>query len=81
MDQRQEIRAFDVLNTFSEQQLHKLFEQYGGNECKNFSQTVTETRRTIPFRTIINFKQAVSSVVKEIPTSILLRYSRLYALK
>src|SRR5215471_10021637 len=29
MDQRQELRAFDVLNNYSEQQLHKLFEQYG----------------------------------------------------
>ncbi|MEI2739818.1 MAG: 16S rRNA (cytosine(1402)-N(4))-methyltransferase RsmH [Chitinophagaceae bacterium] len=29
MDQRQTLTAFEVVNTYTEQQLHKLFEQYG----------------------------------------------------
>ena len=29
MDQRQQKTAFEIVNTYSEQQLHKLFEQYG----------------------------------------------------
>src|SRR5690606_29355580 len=29
MDQRQALTAFNVVNTYSEQQLHRIFEQYG----------------------------------------------------
>lgn len=41
MDQRQSLTAFDVVNTYSEQQLHKLFEQYGEvTNAKTLARTI-----------------------------------------
>ena len=68
MDQRQELKAFDILNTYSEQQLHKLFEQYGEvTNSKTLARTIVEARRGMSFRTISNFKQTVGQVVKGNP--------------
>lgn len=68
MDKRQALTAFDVVNTYSEQQLHKLFEQYGEvTNSKTLARTIIEKRGTQSMRTIANFKQALHSVVKGNP--------------
>lgn len=68
MDQRQELTAADVLNTFTEERLHKLFEQYGEvTNSKTLARTIVYVRQSVPLKTIDNFKQAVSSVVKGNP--------------
>ncbi len=68
MDQRQQKTAFEVVNTYSEQQLHKLFEQYGEvTNSKTLARTVVEARRTAPLQTIDAFKAAVQSIVKGNP--------------
>jgi 16S rRNA (cytosine1402-N4)-methyltransferase len=68
MDQRQEKTAAFVLNTYSEQQLHKLFEQYGEvTNSKTLAKLVVQSRTTAPFKTIEGFKTAVSSIVKGNP--------------
>ena len=68
MDQRQDVRAYDVLNTYSEQQLHKLFEQYGEvSNSKTLARTIVAARQNISLKTINNFKEAVNGVVKGNP--------------
>ena len=72
MDQRQTKTAADVLNQFSEQQLHKLFEQFGEvTNSKTLAKTIIEARRTAPFQTIENLKNALSPVVKGNPNKYL----------
>ena len=68
MDRRQQKTAFYVVNTYSEQQLHKLFEQYGEvTNAKTLARTIVETRKTMSLRTIEGFKNAVAPVVKGNP--------------
>jgi 16S rRNA (cytosine1402-N4)-methyltransferase len=68
MDQRQALTASGIVNTYSEQQLHKLFEQYGEvTNAKTLARTIVDLRRSIPLKTIVNFKTALNSVVKGNP--------------
>ncbi len=68
MDQRQELTAFEVVNTYDEQQLHKLFEQYGEvTNSKTLARTIVQVRKTVSLKTIANFKQALHAVVKGNP--------------
>ena len=68
MDQRQEITAQTVLSTYSEQQLHKMFEMYGEvTNSKTLARNIVEARRTTPLRTIADFKNAVHAIVKGNP--------------
>ena len=68
MDQRQALTAFDIVNTYTEQQLHKLFEQYGEvTNAKTLARTIVDLRRSMPLKTIANFKTALNSVVKGNP--------------
>ncbi|CAN5827122.1 16S rRNA (cytosine(1402)-N(4))-methyltransferase RsmH [soil metagenome] len=68
MDQRQTITAADVLKNFTEQQLHKMLEQYGEvTNSKTLAKTIVEKRAITPLQTISEFKQALQSVVKGIP--------------
>jgi 16S rRNA (cytosine1402-N4)-methyltransferase len=68
MDQRQSKTAFNVVNEYSEQQLHKLFEQYGEvTNSKTLAKTIVEVRRTSSLQTIDAFKTALSGVVKGNP--------------
>lgn len=72
MDQRQVKTAADVLNDYSEQQLHKLFEQYGEvTNSKTLARTIVEARKTASFKTIEGLKNAISSVVKGNPNKYL----------
>jgi 16S rRNA (cytosine1402-N4)-methyltransferase len=68
MDRRQALTAFEVVNTWPEQQLHKLFEQYGEvTNAKTLARTIVQVRRTVSLKTIPNFKSALASVVKGNP--------------
>src|SRR5688572_2276037 len=68
MDQRQQLTAFEVVNTYTEQQLHKLFEQYGEvTNSKTLARTIVQIRKTASLKTISNFKQALHAVVKGNP--------------
>lgn len=68
MDTRQELTAFNVINTWTEQQLHKMFEQYGEvTNAKTLARTITQARNITSLKTIANFKQAIASVVKGNP--------------
>ena len=53
MDQRQELTAQVVQSTYSEQQLHKMFEQYGEvTNSKTLARTIVEARKHTPLKTI-----------------------------
>lgn len=68
MDQRQTQTAMTILNSYSEAQLHKLFEQYGEvTNSKTLAKTIVEVRKTTSLLTTRGFKQAVSSIVKGNP--------------
>jgi 16S rRNA (cytosine1402-N4)-methyltransferase len=68
MDQRQTLTAFDVVNTWPEQRLHKLFEQYGEvTNAKTLARTIVAVRTGMSLKTINNFKTALNSVVKGNP--------------
>lgn len=68
MDKRQELTAQTVLATYSEQKLHKLFEQYGEvTNSKTLAKTIVEARKTMSLKNIADFKNAVHSIVKGNP--------------
>ncbi len=68
MDNRQPITAAQVLNTYSEQQLHKMFEKYGEvTNAKTLAKTTVEQRETAPFKMIATFKQSLHGIVKGNP--------------
>lgn len=68
MDQRQTLTAFDVVNTWSEERLHKLFEQYGEvTNARTLAKTIVQVRGKLSLKTIPNFKTALNSVVKGNP--------------
>jgi 16S rRNA (cytosine1402-N4)-methyltransferase len=68
MDRRQLITAADILKSFSEPQLHKLFEQYGEvTNAKTLAKTLVHQRSVAPVKTINELKQALQPVVKGNP--------------
>jgi 16S rRNA (cytosine1402-N4)-methyltransferase len=68
MDQRQELTAAVILKSYSQENLHKLFEQYGEvTNSKTLAKTIVEARKTLPIRTTTDFKNAVASIVKGNP--------------
>ncbi|MGG9970358.1 16S rRNA (cytosine(1402)-N(4))-methyltransferase RsmH [Ferruginibacter sp. SUN002] len=68
MDQRQTLTAADILKTFSESQLHKMFEQYGEvTNSKTLAKIIKEQRAIGAIKTINDFKQAVQAAVKGNP--------------
>lgn len=68
MDQRQTVTAANILKTFTEWQLHKMFEQYGEvTNAKTLAKTIVIQRSLKPIRTINEFKTAVQAVVKGNP--------------
>jgi 16S rRNA (cytosine1402-N4)-methyltransferase len=68
MDQRQTMTAFDIVNTYSEQQLHKLFEQYGEvTNAKTLAKTIVQIRSTASFQTTDSFRNALREIVKGNP--------------
>ena len=68
MDTKQALTAADVLQTFTESQLHKMFEKYGEvTNAKTLARTIVEQRSVAAFTTINRFKQSVQQVVKGNP--------------
>ncbi len=68
MDKRQEMTAKDVINSYTEQQLHKLFELYGEvTNAKTLARTIVEIRKTTQINTINDFKNGISAIVKGNP--------------
>ncbi|HEV8080292.1 MAG TPA: 16S rRNA (cytosine(1402)-N(4))-methyltransferase RsmH [Chitinophagaceae bacterium] len=68
MDQRQELKAIDVLKNYPEEKLHKMFEQYGEvTNSKTLARTIVQMRNTTSMQTITDFKNAVHHTVKGNP--------------
>jgi len=68
MDKRQKLTAADILNNYSESQLHKIFEKYGEvTNSKTLAKTIVGKRAVKPLGTINEFKQAVHEIVKGNP--------------
>ncbi|HVS98486.1 MAG TPA: 16S rRNA (cytosine(1402)-N(4))-methyltransferase RsmH, partial [Puia sp.] len=62
------LTAYDIVNTWSEPKLHKLFEQYGEvTNAKTLAKAIVAARATVSLKTIANFKAALNSVVKGNP--------------
>lgn len=68
MDKRQTKTASDIVNTYSEQQLHKLFGQYGEvTNAKTLARTIVQVRQTTSLKTVEDIKSALRGVVKGNP--------------
>jgi len=68
MDQRQSLTAFDVVNTYDEQRLHKLFEQYGEvTNAKTLAKKIVQVRNSVSLQTIDAFKNTLREIVKGNP--------------
>ena len=68
MNQRQELTAYKVVSSYSEQQLHKLFEQYGEvTNSKTLAKAIAGMRNQGALKTINGFKNALREVVKGNP--------------
>ena len=68
MDQRQSLTAADVISNYDEQQLHKIFEQYGEvTNSKTLAKTIVELRKSQSLKSIDAFKNALRGVVKGNP--------------
>lgn len=68
MDRRQELTAAMVLNTYSEQDLHRLFGEFGEvTNAKTLAKTVVEARKITAFKSIAGFRNAVHDIVKGNP--------------
>jgi 16S rRNA (cytosine1402-N4)-methyltransferase len=72
MDQRQENTASVILKKYTEQQLHKLFEQYGEvTNSKTLARQIVQQRIHSPLQTIAQLKALISPVVKGNPNKYL----------
>jgi 16S rRNA (cytosine1402-N4)-methyltransferase len=68
MDKRQSLTAYQIVSTYSELQLHKLFEQYGEvTNARTLAKTIVQMRQCSPLRSIANFRHAINSAVKGNP--------------
>src|SRR4051812_40001351 len=68
MDQREDATASTVLKKYSEQQLHKLFEQYGEvTNAKTLARHIVQQRIHSPLQTVAQLKAMISPVVKGNP--------------
>jgi len=68
MDQRQDITAAQVIETFSETQLHKMFEQYGEvTNSKTLAKHIVDNRKYVKLNTVQDFKTLIAPVVKGNP--------------
>lgn len=68
MNQNDKITAGDVLKKYSEEKLHKIFEQYGEvTNSKTLARRIVEIRKSQSLSTIKEFKNAIYPVVKGNP--------------
>jgi len=72
MDQRQSLTAATIIATYSEQQLHKMFEQFGEvSNSKTLAKHIVEARKQMQVQTILQFRGMISPVVKGNPNKYL----------
>lgn len=72
MDNRESLTAADVVKTYTEQQLHKLFEQYGEvTNSRTLAKHIVQQRGHQPVQTIEQFKTMLHPVVKGNPNKYL----------
>ncbi len=72
MDQHQPQTAFNLLLTYTETQLHKLFEQYGEvTNSKTLAKHIVQQRKQASFKTINEFKALLQPVIKGNPNKYL----------
>ncbi len=72
MDTRQELTAATIIEQYSEQQLHKMFEQYGEvSNSKTLAKHIVQHRSHQSVQTIAQFKSMISAVVKGNPNKYL----------
>ncbi len=72
MDNRQSLKASDIIATYDEQQLQKLFELYGEvTNAKTLARLIVLKRRTAAIQTINQFKQVIHEIVKGNPNKYL----------
>jgi 16S rRNA (cytosine1402-N4)-methyltransferase len=68
MNQQQTLTAFDVVNTYAEKRLHKIFEKYGEvTNAKTLAAKIAEVRGSTSLKTIEGFKNALREIVKGNP--------------
>lgn len=64
MDQRASNKASHILQNYTEEQLHKIFEKYGEvTNAKTLARSITEARKTTKLETINHFKNAIKQAV------------------
>jgi len=64
MDQAAPLTAKEVLNTYSEEQLHKIFGIYGEiKNAKSLAKTIVTARLNFPIDTVSQFKEVISKLV------------------
>lgn len=68
MNQSSPIKAFEIVQKYSEHKLHKLFEKYGEvTNAKTLARKILAVRDAFSLKTTNGFKNAVSDVVKGNP--------------
>lgn len=68
MDRQHDLTAAALLQNATEQELHKMFEQYGEvTNAKTLAKTIVEQRKLVVLKTAGDFKQAVAMAVKGNP--------------
>ena len=72
MDRRQPLTAADIVQTFDEKKLHKMFEQYGEvTNSKTLARLIVQQRIHMHAETISQFKNMISAAVKGNPNKYL----------
>lgn len=68
MDTRSPLTAAQILQTYSEPQLHLLFQEYGEvTNARTLAKTIVQQRKAHPLRTIGEFKSLIQPIVKGNP--------------
>ena len=68
MNQHGPVKAADIVNTYTEEKLHKLFEQFGEvTNSKTLAKKIVEFRRTQSMNTVKEFRNAIFPIVKGNP--------------
>ena len=68
MNQSEKTNAADIINNYSEEKLHKIFEKYGEvTNAKTLAKLITGLRKSQSLNTVNEFKNALYPVVKGNP--------------
>lgn len=68
MDKRQSKTAADIIESYSETQLHKIFEKYGEvTNARTLAKSIVSKRNAVAIKKISQFKQAIQQEVKGNP--------------